>query len=68
MNKLRYIFIILFYAKIAFAQIVVTEPEYPTQNDSIVIVFDATQTGAEELLNYTGTLSAHYTPPPNKAT
>jgi len=59
MNKLRYIFIILFYANIAFAQIVVTEPEYPTQNDSIVVIFDATQTGAEELLNYTGTLYAH---------
>ena len=41
------------------AQIVVTIPEYPTQSDSIVVLFDATQPGAEELLNYTGTVYAH---------
>jgi len=40
-------------------QIVVTEPEFPTESDSIVITFDATQPGAEELLNYTGTVYAH---------
>ena len=40
-------------------QIVVTTPEYPTQLDSIVVLFDATQPGAEELLNYTGTIYAH---------
>jgi 1,4-alpha-glucan branching enzyme len=58
-NKAWYIPSILFFINITFAQIVVTEPEYPTQNDSIVVIFDATQTGAEELLNYTGTLYAH---------
>ena len=42
-----------------FSQIVTTVPEYPTQNDSITIYFDATQPGAEELLNYTGTVYAH---------
>jgi 1,4-alpha-glucan branching enzyme len=42
-----------------FAQIVITLPEYPTELDSIVITFDASQPGAEELLNYSGTLYAH---------
>lgn len=41
------------------AQIVTTEPQYPTENDSIVVIFDATQPGASELLNYTGTVYAH---------
>ncbi len=44
---------------IAFPQITTTYPQYPTQNDSIVIYFDAAQTGGEELLNYTGTVYAH---------
>ena len=59
MNKFRYILLFLVFSSLTFAQIVVTEPVYPTQNDSIVIIFDATQQGAEELLNYTGTLYAH---------
>lgn len=41
------------------AQIVVTLPQYPTETDSIIIFFDATKPGAEELLNYTGTVYAH---------
>jgi len=51
-------FLILITASI-HPQIVVTEPEFPTENDSIVVTFDATQPGAEELLNYTGTVYAH---------
>jgi len=43
----------------SLSQIVVTLPQYPTENDSIVVTFDATQPGASELLNYTGTLYAH---------
>lgn len=43
----------------AFSQIVVTIPEFAAENDSIVIKFDATQTGAAELVNYTGTVYAH---------
>jgi 1,4-alpha-glucan branching enzyme len=42
-----------------FPQIVVTVPATPTENDSITVYFDATQDGAEELLNYTGTVYAH---------
>ncbi|GJQ20061.1 MAG: hypothetical protein HBSIN02_04160 [Bacteroidia bacterium] len=43
----------------ALSQIVVTVPQFPTENDSIVVTFDATQPGASELLNYTGTLYTH---------
>ncbi len=53
-----FLFIIAVY-QIAFAQIVTTTPANPTQYDSIVVYFDATQTGASELLNYTGTVYAH---------
>ncbi len=42
-----------------FPQIVTTVPPEPTENDSITIYFDATQPGAEELLNYSGTLYTH---------
>jgi glycosidase len=42
-----------------FGQVVTTLPQFPTQNDSIIVYLDATQPGAEELLNYTGTVYAH---------
>lgn len=59
MKSLRIIlFTVLLFSTIE-AQIVVTIPEYPTQSDSIVLIFDATQPGAEELFNYSGTVYAH---------
>ncbi|GMU95804.1 alpha-amylase family glycosyl hydrolase [Ignavibacterium album] len=58
MKKYFILGFLLFSTQI-FSQIVVTQPDYPTQADSIVIFFDATQPGAEELLNYTGTVYAH---------
>ncbi len=53
-------FVVLFFnlSILTFSQ-VTTSPQYPTQNDSIVVFLDATQPGAEELLNYTGTIYAH---------
>lgn len=45
--------------QLLFSQIVTTTPVYPTENDSIVVYFDATQSGASELLNYTGTVYVH---------
>ena len=45
--------------QLLFSQIVTTTPAYPTENDYIVVYFDATQSGASELLNYTGTVYAH---------
>jgi len=53
------LFILIFFSIKLFPQIVITVPEFPTEDDSITIYFDATQPGAEELLNYTGTLYAH---------
>jgi hypothetical protein len=53
-----FLFVTCFFS-ISYSQIVVTIPEFPTENDSIVVIFDATQPGAEELLNYTGTIYAH---------
>jgi 1,4-alpha-glucan branching enzyme len=53
------LFAFIFICTEIFPQIVVTVPELPTENDSITVYFDATQPGAEELLNYTGTVYAH---------
>lgn len=53
------LFVSIFFTGTVLAQIVVTQPQYATENDSIVIIFDATQPGAEELFNYTDTLYAH---------
>lgn len=44
---------------VVFPQIVTTQPVYPTENDSIIIFVNTSQPGAEELLNYTGTLYVH---------
>ena len=55
----KILFFINVFCTISFAQIVTTEPLYPTQYDSIVVYFDATQPGATALLNYTGTVYAH---------
>ena len=58
-NIFKISLLIFFFSTFGFTQIVTTTPEYPTQNDSIVVFFDATQPGALELLNYTGTVYAH---------
>jgi glycosidase len=58
--KLWLISAILFIsAELSLSQIITSDPSYPTESDSITIFFDATQTGAEELLNYSGTLYVH---------
>lgn len=59
MKSLMTILLVVFFISTINAQIVVTTPEYPTQSDSIIVLFDAAQPGAEELLNYTGTVYAH---------
>lgn len=41
-----------------FAQVVVSEPQNPMEDDSIKIIFDATQ-GNRGLLNYTGVVYTH---------
>ena len=59
MKRVLVIILIVIFGAALNAQIVVTIPEFPTENDEITIIFDATQPGAEELLGYTGTVYAH---------
>ncbi|HEY7751243.1 MAG TPA: alpha-amylase family glycosyl hydrolase, partial [Ignavibacteriaceae bacterium] len=59
MKQTVFLLSLLFNFYSSFAQVVTTQPEFPTETDSIVVFFDATQPGAEELLNYTGILYAH---------
>jgi 1,4-alpha-glucan branching enzyme len=59
MRNVYKLILVFIFVSVAKPQIIVTEPEFPTESDSIVVIFDATQTGAEELLNYTGTVYAH---------
>jgi 1,4-alpha-glucan branching enzyme len=59
---MKYKLIILFgiiFGQVSYSQLITTSPLYPTENDSIVVFLDATKPGAEELLNYTGTLYVH---------
>jgi len=59
MRSVITLLLVFFLTAIIKSQIVVTEPEFPTESDSIIVVFDATQPGAEELLNYSGTVYTH---------
>ncbi len=45
--------------QLSYSQVVQLQPAFATEDDSIVVILDATQTGAEELLNYSGTIYAH---------
>jgi hypothetical protein len=56
--KLLIIFLILSVGY-SYSQVIYTVPKFPTENDSIIVYFDATQSGASELLNYTGNVYAH---------
>ena len=58
-NLFRTFLLVITVYSVSIAQIVTTDPDYPTQYDSIVVFFDATQPGATALLNYTGTVYAH---------
>jgi glycosidase len=58
MKNLLMLFFLLINS-LSFAQVVTTTPLYPMETDSIVVFLDATKPGAEELLNYTGTVYAH---------
>ncbi len=58
-NRFTILVLLIFAVKFSYAQIVTTVPQFPTVNDSIIVYFDATQTGASALLNYTGTVYTH---------
>ena len=59
--KFKFLIILLFtIAQFSYSQLVTSTPQYPTESDSIIIYFDTTQPGAEELLSYTsGDLYVH---------
>ncbi|MCP5062319.1 MAG: T9SS type A sorting domain-containing protein [Ignavibacteriae bacterium] len=50
--------IIFFLSTQLSAQVITTIPEFPTQNDSIIVIYDATQ-GDAGLLGYTGEVYVH---------
>src|SRR6056297_1767807 len=58
MKKSLFLLVLLFVVNVS-AQVVYTEPEFPTENDSIVVYFDATQAERQELVGYTGNLYVH---------
>jgi len=49
----------IIFGQFSYSQLITSTPLYPTENDSIVVYLDATQPGAEGLLNYTGTVYVH---------
>jgi len=54
-----FLMVLIITAGFSYSQVVYTIPKFPTENDSITVYFDATQSGASELLNYTGIVYAH---------
>ena len=59
--KLRFAFLLFFFSASLFAQTVVTTtPTFPTQTDSIIIIFDVTNaTHQNKIAGYTGQAYAH---------
>ena len=53
------VFAFLFLIFKVSAQVIVSDPTLPTENDSIVIIFDASQAQNTSLVGYTGTLYTH---------
>ncbi len=58
LQKFKSVISTLIFAGVSYSQIVTSSPIYPTENDSIIVFFDATQ-GNRGLLNYTGDVYAH---------
>ncbi len=56
--KLSIFVIFVFAIQYSFAQVVTTVPAFPTENDSIIVYFDATK-GDAGLKGYTGDVYAH---------
>ncbi|MFA6126066.1 MAG: alpha-amylase family glycosyl hydrolase [Bacteroidales bacterium] len=59
MNKIGFLLFCLFFGSgLIRAQVVTTRPTFPTENDSVTVIFDATQ-GTGGLAGYTGDIWAH---------
>ncbi len=50
---------LLILATKAFSKVIYTEPEFATENDSIIVYFDATEAERTDLVDYTGDLYVH---------
>ena len=59
MKKFSILSILLLLPSLMFAQVITSTPAFPTENDSITIVFDATQAQRTELVGYNGTVYTH---------
>ncbi len=53
------IFLLLFITNIIYSQVIITIPEFPTEQDSIVIIFNAKEATRNQLVGYSGDLYAH---------
>ena len=57
--KIRLLYLIFIgITQVSFSQVVTTSPQYPTENDSIIVYFDATK-GDAGLKGFTGDVYAH---------
>jgi hypothetical protein len=58
MNKSAILFCMFLISVSVNGQVVRTEPAFPTENDSVTVIFDASQ-GSGGLANYAGDIWAH---------
>lgn len=58
MNKLKWLGILILWISTGHAQILISTPPYPTENDSLVIVYNAAL-GNQGLKGFTGDVYAH---------
>ena len=59
MQRFFYIYSILLIFQTLSGQVITSEPQFPTENDSIIVYFDAAQAVRKELVGYTGDVYAH---------
>jgi len=57
--KKALLLLILLISSYGFSQVMYTEPEFPTENDSIIVFFDVSKADREDLVGYTGVLYTH---------
>lgn len=59
MQRFFYIYSILLIFQTLSGQVITSEPQFPMENDSIIIYFNATQAVRTELVGYTGDVYVH---------
>ena len=59
MRKINVLMVVILLFNFLLAQVITTEPPYPTSSDSIVIYFDATKAEQDDLVGYTGDVYTH---------